>query len=196
MMALSSAAIGTQTKGPRHPHQGRLLSQGSSTRVTWSTEYVRRVTLPLRYLRVRCGLRGQSRVERVSRGAGLRGGVRTGAEDSYKYGTWYAYTYRSYRLQYVSNSIPSTAVACRSETHTAWSTWNWRKIWEFVAMFPRHAVGPVQQSDAAAPTARIALETSSCASARFLSCKQTACRSVLLLALSTGRTVDADGERR
>ena len=40
------------------------------------------------------------------------------------------------------------------------------KIWEFVAIFPRHAVGPVQQSDAAAPTARIALETSSCASAR------------------------------
>ena len=40
------------------------------------------------------------------------------------------------------------------------------QIWEFVAIFPRHAVGPVQQSDAAAPTARIALETSSCASAR------------------------------
>ena len=42
------------------------------------------------------------------------------------------------------------------------------QIWEFVAIFPRHAVGPVQQSDAAAPTARIALETSSCASARSL----------------------------
>ena len=40
------------------------------------------------------------------------------------------------------------------------------QIWEFVAILPRHAVGPVQQSDAAAPTARIALETSSCASAR------------------------------
>ena len=43
------------------------------------------------------------------------------------------------------------------------------QIGEFVAIFPGHAVGPVQipkASDAAAPTARIALETSSSASAR------------------------------
>ena len=84
-------------------------------------------------------------------------------------------------------------------TLAGWSTRNWRKS-ENLSQNPkslRSAVGPVQAPDAAAPTARIATDR-----VRDLELcerevsKQTACQSVLPLALRTGRTVDADGERR
>ena len=68
------------------------------------------------------------------------------------------------------------------------------QIWEFVAIFPRHARrarptvgrGGADRADCVRDLELRELEVS----------KQTACRSVVPLALRTGRTVDADGERR